>query len=192
MIVYDNYNISEDGVLTNRKGHEIKAYLKQGYKYAVIRYRGTNVNKAIHRIVAEAFIPNPDGKPQVNHKDGNKLNNTVSNLEWVTAKENTRHSVYVLKRDHQKGLRHPVRLVETGQEFDSRVACADFLHTGIDYLIDVCDDPFKTCKGYHIESVDPNHISNPLVKECRRLKDLLTKAQERIKELEVSNERFLR
>lgn len=184
MIVYDNYNISEDGVLTNRKGHEIKPYLKQGYKYVVIRYRGTNVNKAVHRIVAEAFIPNPDGKPQVNHKDGNKLNNTVSNLEWATAQENTRHSITVLKRDHQKGLRHPVRIVETCQEFDSRAACADFLHTGVDYLIDACDNPFKTCKGFHIESVKEEHIKNPLAKECRRLRGLLKQAQERIKELE--------
>jgi hypothetical protein len=42
----------------------------------------------IHRLVAEAFIPNPDGKPQINHIDGNNQNNSISNLEWVTNEEN--------------------------------------------------------------------------------------------------------
>jgi hypothetical protein len=45
----------------------------------------------LHRVVADAFLSNPDGKPQINHKDRNKQNNTVANLEWVTASENTVH-----------------------------------------------------------------------------------------------------
>ena len=62
----------------------------------------------VHRLVAEAFIENPKNKEQVNHIDGNKLNNNLNNLEWVTAKENCLHSTYVLgnyKKINQEGLK---------------------------------------------------------------------------------------
>jgi hypothetical protein len=52
----------------------------------------------IHRLVAIAFIPNPENKPDINHKDGNKKNNCIENLEWVTRSENTQHSFDILHR----------------------------------------------------------------------------------------------
>lgn len=62
-------------------------------------YLGVNINgkvRTIHRIVAQAFIPNPDNKPHVNHKDGNKHNNHADNLEWCTRSENQLHAYRVL------------------------------------------------------------------------------------------------
>lgn len=63
-----------------------------GYRIAHMNYNGKRVAKTVHRLVATAFIPNPENKPQVNHIDGNKLNNSVSNLEWATTSENIRHA----------------------------------------------------------------------------------------------------
>ena len=66
---------------------------KYGYIQMIARDKKETKYLYIHRLVAEAFIPNPENKPHVNHIDSNKKNNCVSNLEWVTPKENVIHSV---------------------------------------------------------------------------------------------------
>lgn len=63
-----------------------------GYLSVVLQYKGFIRYTRIHRLVAETFISNPDNKPEVNHIDGNKQNNCVDNLEWVTRKENAAHA----------------------------------------------------------------------------------------------------
>lgn len=63
-----------------------------GYMRVILCVKGSSRNVAIHRLVAEAFIPNPDNLPFVNHRDGNKQNNCVDNLEWCTASQNMKHA----------------------------------------------------------------------------------------------------
>ena len=64
-----------------------------GYLKVVLRHNKQSKNKYLHRLIAEHFIENPTNAPMVNHKDGNKLNNHVSNLEWCTRKQNVNHAV---------------------------------------------------------------------------------------------------
>lgn len=64
---------------------------KYGYFHLQLHNKGNIKDCTIHRLVAQAFIPNPNNYPQINHKDENKLNNNVSNLEWCTAKYNTNY-----------------------------------------------------------------------------------------------------
>ena len=79
-----------------------------GYLYCQLSKDNKTSPKMIHRLVAEAFIENNDHKPTVNHKDGNRENNKVDNLEWATYTENNMHSLYVLN-GYQKGNRENER-----------------------------------------------------------------------------------
>lgn len=95
------YQISSLGRLkSNRYGRMIKGNINSyGYLRTILSDRNGNIKRVlIHRLVAEAFIPNTDNKPQVNHRDENKLNNAVDNLEWVTCKENINWGTSLQKR----------------------------------------------------------------------------------------------
>lgn len=93
---------------------------KDGYFSVFLCGNGKVARHRVHRLVAKAFLPNPDNKPVVNHKDGNRQNNHVNNLEWATVAENNRHAYNELHRrlsgccaNHS----HPVVCVETGVRY---------------------------------------------------------------------------
>ena len=89
---YNNYEVSSLGNVRNcNTGRVLKLTCKGGYIFTGLSQNSNSKTCPVHRLVALAFIDNPENKPQVNHKDKNRGNNIVSNLEWSTALENNKH-----------------------------------------------------------------------------------------------------
>lgn len=107
-----NYHVSIDGQI--RVANTLKVCspsITNGYKTFQITHNGKIYRKSIHRLVAEAFIPNVEGKKQVNHINHNRLDNRIENLEWVTVSENIKHS-------HQKAGRKSCRIPVIRRDLD--------------------------------------------------------------------------
>ena len=117
-----------------------------GYQEVILKDHGRRKPHLIHRMVATAFVPNPEGKEEVNHKDGNKDNNDCTNLEWVTPRENIRHSFDEL--EHKLNTRSVV-CVETGEVFGSIKAAADTKGLQLPLIWKCCNGRQQTTGGYH-------------------------------------------
>lgn len=88
-----SYEVSNEGRVRNSKGSVLKQFRqKNGYMAVKLFKNGKGVNYRVHRLVALASLDRPEGRDEVNHKDGNKENNAASNLEWSNRPENVRHA----------------------------------------------------------------------------------------------------
>lgn len=154
---FEDYMVSSDGKvfsLKHGKMKEMKPWVsKGGYLYVLLRFNGRHVTKSIHRLVSEAFIANPDNKPQVNHKDEVKTNNCVNNLEWCTSEYNNNfgsHGERVAKAlVNHPALSVPVVCLETGEVYPS-VSEAE-RQTGVhrQHISDCLNGKRQTAGGYH-------------------------------------------
>lgn len=118
-----------------------------GYLQINLNSEGNLKNYKIHRLVAEAFIPNPENKPQVNHIDEDKTNNLASNLEWVTAKENNNHGTRNCRISKSVACSNGIiysSITEAAQSLG--------LHTG--HISKVCKGIRKSTCGYTFKYIN--------------------------------------
>ena len=161
-----NYEVSNTGRI-RRVGASIDHSTRdcKGYRATDLYINGKRKKSRVHRLVAEAFIANPDNKLEVNHIDGNKYNNNVTNLEWVTKKENCRHAwdnglihpSYGMRGKHnpnggRKG--RPIRIKETGLIYKTLDECARAIDGNGGHINDCLRGRQKTHRGYHFEYYD--------------------------------------
>ena len=107
---YRHYSVSSTGLIRNDKTNKIMRTHDNQSGYLRVAIGNEKHEIKVHRAVAEMFVPNPFNLPLVNHIDGNKHNNCVDNLEWVTPKENVNHAIRMgLRPQNQKrgGPCHP-------------------------------------------------------------------------------------
>lgn len=124
-------------------------------------YYRINLNKnhknkiySVHRLVAEAFIPNPDNLPCVNHKDEVRTNNRINNLEWCTHKYNSNYGTGSKRRSEK--LSKSIRCVETGKIYKSLTEVCKVHNLNLGNVSNVCNNKvgYKTAGGYHWEYIE--------------------------------------
>lgn len=138
---------------------------KNFYNFVRLYKNGISKPFFVHRLVANAFIPNPQNLPQVNHKDGDKRNNIVKNLEWCSASENMRHAFAngfaTPTISHYKGVK-AFRLTDNSfvGEFKSQHEAAKVLKLNVAHICSVLQGRYKQTGGYYFEYNNKEKLQN--------------------------------
>ena len=168
-----NYFIFTDGSIFNATtNHELKQYKdKDGYPTVCLSNKGKHWTIHVHRLVALTFIPNPLNKPEVNHIDGNKSNNDISNLEWVTGSENVRHAYlnglhdnvaigekHGMNKYTEKQIKHVCQLLEENSNTLNEIA--ELTNVPKSTIHDIISEKYWThiSKKYKISNFDKKSI----------------------------------
>ena len=137
--------------------YKAKRFLKthkssKGYERVEL-YKDNNCKRlTIHKLVATAYIPNPYNLPQVNHKDENKENNSVNNLEWCTNKYNSNYGTR--NERMSKAKMKKVLCIELNRIFDSGLQAQKQLKIAVSRISECCSGKSKTAGGYHWQYAD--------------------------------------
>lgn len=164
--IITDYMINTDGdVYSKLSGKYLNQEIsKSGYHRVVLYVDKTPIKKSVHRLVATAFIPNPGNLPQVNHKDGNKSNNSVTNLEWITPSDNELHAYrlglkvskygdesHYAKYD-RKDVIEACKMMELGKYTLRDISDATKIHQAMLYLIFKRRSWVNVSNAYEVEN----------------------------------------
>lgn len=187
-----NYAISNLGNVINVNTKKPLIPQDKGYLFVTLHNvsntrgkKGYRKQYRIHRLVAKYFIDNPENKPYVNHKDGNKHNNCVENLEWVTESENTQHAYKNGLIPIQKPIK-ATNLQDTSiiEVFESLSECARYFNCNKSYIYRALNKTYgkNTYKGYKFEYINCQNI-----KQQQKLQDIINESNNPPKSVEHPN-----
>ena len=147
---YPHLFVSRDGkVWTTKYNRYLKPQLSnRGYLRIGLNKDKVIRNIGVHRLVAEAFIPNPDNLPAVDHIDGDKLNNRVENLQWITQSDNTKKAQ---KGKGRIAVPVPVICVETGKVYRSLKEAAEAHRIPSSIMSSLIKGEYDHYHGYHFK-----------------------------------------
>jgi hypothetical protein len=127
---------------------------KNGYLQVILCKNGKIRNFRVHRLVAEAFIPNPENLPQVDHLNGDRADNRVANLQWISKIENNR------KRQSGIAIPRRVQCIETGEIFETATDAAKAVNRSKITMSQHLSGKTKTCAGKHFKYYNEDVINS--------------------------------
>ena len=176
------YKVSNKGsIYEEPRGIIMEPYiLNSGYAKVYLR-KPISEDRLVHRLVAEAFIPNEENKEQVNHIDGNKLNNSVDNLEWTTASENVNHNKVLGRLDTHTARAELNKVqskavnqldIETGKviaTYNTIREASKATGSQDGKITMVCQGKRKSHNGYSWEYVNKEHLKTQVKTKIKRV-----------------------
>jgi hypothetical protein len=141
----------KNNIVTKKENKILKTRINKNNREQIMLYKnGKRKNMTVHRLVASAFLENPNNYPEVNHIDGNSLNNNVNNLEWCTKQYNMKHAYdnnLTHVKEYNKKMSKPI-IRSDGIKYHNAYAAAKDLGVTVFAVRDVLKGRTKTCKGY--------------------------------------------
>lgn len=169
----DKIEVSTDGRIRSAKTKKLYTPIVAGKGYLSVHIRNKNNKRFyVHRLVAETFIPNPENKPQVNHKNGIKTDNCADNLEWASCKENINHAIET-GLNTQDYKNKPVLCITNRKIYKSCRHTARALGIGFSQIQGACSGRYKQTHGFQFRFLDDLLALETELERTRKALDVL-------------------